>query len=92
MTINPLKDSGGTCFGDSGGPHFAGTGSQTYPGKIVALTWAGGSCRSTTSLPAGHRLGGAFLDDFVNLPEFALASAVDRARREVAVPCTCNPL
>ena len=48
LTMNPLKGSGGTCFGDSGGPHFAGTGGQTYPGKVVALTVGGdGACRST---------------------------------------------
>ena len=70
MTMNPLKDSGGTCFGDSGGPHFAGTGSQTYPGEVVALTVGGdGACRSTD---VDYRLDTAsardFLGEFVNLP------------------------
>ena len=68
--MNPLKGSGGTCFGDSGGPHFAGTGGQTYPGKVVALTVTGdAACRSTD---VDYRLdtasARAFLGDFVNLP------------------------
>jgi hypothetical protein len=37
LTMNPSKGSGGTCFGDSGGPHFAGTGSQTYPARSWRL-------------------------------------------------------
>jgi trypsin len=70
MTMNPLKGSGGTCFGDSGGPHFLGTGAGTYPGTVVALTVGGdGACRSTD---VDYRLdtasARAFLDDFVNLP------------------------
>jgi len=70
LTMQPTKGNGGTCFGDSGGPHFAGTGSQTYPGEVVALTVAGDSaCRSTD---LDYRLdtasARAFLGDFVNLP------------------------
>ena len=31
LEMNPLKGSGGTCFGDSGGPHFLGEGEETIP-------------------------------------------------------------
>jgi len=67
---NDSRAGGGTCFGDSGGPHFAGTGSQTYPGEVVALTVGGdGACRSTD---VDYRLDTAsardFLGEFVNLP------------------------
>ena len=70
LEMNPLKGSGGTCFGDSGGPHFLGTGAATYPGTVVALTVTGdASCRSTD---VDYRLdtasARAFLDDFVTLP------------------------
>jgi hypothetical protein len=69
-TYHPLKGSGGTWFGDSGGPHFLGTGAGTYPGTVVALTVSGdAACRSTD---VDYRLdtasARAFLDDFVTLP------------------------
>lgn len=70
LEMNPLKGSGGTCFGDSGGPHFLGTGAGTYPGTVVALTVTGdASCRSTdVDYRTDTESARAFLDDFVTLP------------------------
>jgi secreted trypsin-like serine protease len=43
LSMNPSTGSGGTCFGDSGGPHFLGTTSI-----VVSLTVTGDRfCRST---------------------------------------------
>ncbi len=42
---NPSTGSGGTCFGDSGGPHFLGGAASTLE---VAITVSGDSvCRAT---------------------------------------------
>jgi Trypsin len=70
LEMNPLKGSGGTCFGDSGGPHFLGTGAETSPGTVVALTVTGdASCRSTdVDYRVDTASARAFLDDFVTLP------------------------
>lgn len=43
ISMNPATDSGGTCFGDSGGPHFLGDSSM-----VVSLTVTGDAwCRAT---------------------------------------------
>lgn len=43
ISMNPATDSGGTCFGDSGGPHFWGDSSM-----VVSLTVTGDAwCRAT---------------------------------------------
>lgn len=48
LSGNPSTGNGGTCFGDSGGPHFLGTGGNTYPGTVVSVTsWGDRWCRST---------------------------------------------
>jgi hypothetical protein len=70
LSMNPSTGSGGTCYGDSGGPHFIGTGASTYPGKVVSITITGDTaCRSTD---VTYRIDTAsartFLDDFVTLP------------------------
>jgi len=73
LSMNPSTGSGGTCFGDSGGPHFVGDVAQTAGAastKIVSLTVTGDSvCRATD---VTYRLdtasAQAFLDDFVTLP------------------------
>jgi hypothetical protein len=72
LSMNPSTGSGGTCYGDSGGPHFVGDVAQTagQTTKIVSLTVTGDAvCRATD---VTYRLdtasARAFLDDFVTLP------------------------
>jgi hypothetical protein len=65
LSMNPSVGSGGTCYGDSGGPHFLG---QTD--IVVAVTVTGDyQCRATDvdyrlDTPAAR----AFLGQFVTLP------------------------
>jgi len=67
FSMNPSTGSGGTCFGDSGGPHFLGGQSSNLE---VALTVTGDAvCRATDKAyrldtPAAR----AFLGRFVTLP------------------------
>ncbi|HEU4448532.1 MAG TPA: trypsin-like serine protease, partial [Gaiellaceae bacterium] len=65
LSMNPSTGSGGTCYGDSGGPHFIGSSNV-----VASLTITGDRfCRSTD---VTYRLdtasARAFLDDFVTLP------------------------
>jgi secreted trypsin-like serine protease len=67
LSENPSTGSGGTCFGDSGGPHFLGGVSSNLQ---VALTVTGDSaCRATDK---SYRLDTAsartFIGRFVTLP------------------------
>ena len=67
LSMNPSTGNGGTCYGDSGGPHFLGGVSSNL---IVSTTITGDApCRATDKT---YRLDTAparnFLDDFVNLP------------------------
>jgi secreted trypsin-like serine protease len=67
LSENPSTGSGGTCYGDSGGPHFLGGPTSQH---IVATTITGDSqCRSTD---VDYRLDSdearAFLGQFVALP------------------------
>jgi trypsin len=69
FSMNPSTGNGGTCFGDSGGPHFLGAGSSETR-IIVALTVTGDRfCRATDQ---DYRIdtpqARAFLDDFLTLP------------------------
>ena len=67
LSMNPSTGSGGTCYGDSGGPHFLG-GVQSN--LIVSITITGDTwCRATdktyrVDTPSARD----FLDDFVTLP------------------------
>jgi secreted trypsin-like serine protease len=67
LSMNPSTGSGGTCYGDSGGPHFLGGVDSNL---IVSITITGDAwCRATDKTyrldtPAAR----AFLDDFVRLP------------------------
>jgi trypsin len=65
LSMNPSTDSGGTCFGDSGGPHFLGTSNV-----VVSLTVTGDRfCRSTdVTYRTDTASARAFLKDFVSLP------------------------
>lgn len=67
MDMNPSHDQGGTCFGDSGGPHFLG---GVHSNLIVATTTAGdASCRSTDlDYRLDTRSARSFLGQFVELP------------------------
>jgi secreted trypsin-like serine protease len=67
LNMNPATGSGGTCYGDSGGPHFFGGPTSNL---IVSITVVGDAvCKATDKT---YRLdtaaGRAFLDDFVTLP------------------------
>ena len=69
FSMNPSTGNGGTCFGDSGGPHFLGAGSSETR-IVVALTVTGDRyCRATdedyrVDIPQAR----AFLDEFLTLP------------------------
>jgi secreted trypsin-like serine protease len=65
--MNPATGSGGTCYGDSGGPHFLGGPRSNL---IVSITVTGDAvCKATDKT---YRLdtaaARAFLDDFVAVP------------------------
>jgi trypsin len=67
LSMNPSTGDGGTCFGDSGGPHFlGGLGSS----QLVSITVTGDAqCRATdTTYRLDTPAARAFLDDFVTLP------------------------
>jgi secreted trypsin-like serine protease len=67
LSMNPSTGSGGTCYGDSGGPHFLG---GVESDLVVSITITGDAwCRATdktyrVDTPAARD----FLDDFVTLP------------------------
>jgi Trypsin len=65
LNMNPSTGSGGTCFGDSGGPHFLGN-----TDLIVSLTVTGDSvCRATDkTFRVDTARARAFLSQFVTLP------------------------
>lgn len=65
LSMNPSTGSGGTCFGDSGGPHFIGTSDV-----VASLTVTGDRfCRATdVTYRVDTASARAFLDDFVTLP------------------------
>jgi hypothetical protein len=65
LSMNPSTGSGGTCFGDSGGPHFIGTSDV-----VASLTITGDRfCRATdVTYRTDTASARAFLDDFVSLP------------------------
>jgi len=65
LSMNPSTGSGGTCYGDSGGPNFLGNSRV-----IASITITGDAvCRATNvtyrlDTPSAR----AFLDEFVRLP------------------------
>jgi Trypsin len=69
FSMNPSTGNGGTCYGDSGGPHFLGAGA-TETDIVVAVTVTGDVwCRATDK---AYRLDTPssleFLGQFVTLP------------------------
>jgi secreted trypsin-like serine protease len=69
FSMNPSTGNGGTCYGDSGGPHFLGAGASET-NVVVAVTVTGDRwCRSTDK---DYRLDTTsardFLGQFVPLP------------------------
>ena len=65
LNMNPSTGSGGTCYGDSGGPHFL-----RDTNLIVSTTITGDAqCRATdTTYRLDTRSARNFLDDFVDVP------------------------
>jgi secreted trypsin-like serine protease len=65
LSMNPSTGSGGTCYGDSGGPHFLGTSDV-----VVSITITGDvPCRATdVTYRTDTASARAFLDDFVAVP------------------------
>ena len=69
LSQNPATGNGGTCFGDSGGPHYFGAGSNET--KVVASITVTGdpNCRSTdTTYRVDTQSARSFLGQFVTLP------------------------
>lgn len=69
LSMNPARGDGGTCYGDSGGPNFAGAGA-TETNMVVGVTSTGDvPCRATNVIyrvdtPSARE----FLAQFVTLP------------------------
>lgn len=65
LSMNSSTGSGGTCYGDSGGPHFIGASTV-----VVSITITGDApCRATdVTYRTDTASARAFLDDFVALP------------------------
>jgi Trypsin len=65
LSMNPSTGSGGTCYGDSGGPHFLGD-----TNIVVSLTVTGDTaCRATdVTYRTDTASARAFLGQFVTLP------------------------
>lgn len=63
LSMNPSTGDGGTCYGDSGGPHFLGD-------TVVSLTVTGDVwCKATDkTYRLDTQVARDFLDDFVTLP------------------------
>lgn len=66
ISMNPSTDSGGTCYGDSGGPHFLGDSNLVVSITVTGDAW----CRATD---VTYRLdtdsAQGFLSGFVDLPQ-----------------------
>jgi secreted trypsin-like serine protease len=65
ISMNPSTGSGGTCYGDSGGPHFLGDSNVIVSLTVTGDTW----CRATD---VTYRLdtdsARSYLEQFVDLP------------------------
>ena len=65
LSMNPAKGDGGTCYGDSGGPHFLGESDV-----VVSVTVTGDAyCRATdVTYRMDTESARTYLGQFVNLP------------------------
>lgn len=66
ISMNPAKDDGGPCFGDSGGPHFLGNSNMVV---AITSTVEGPACRASAGtyrldIPSTRE----YLAQFVDLP------------------------
>lgn len=70
LSQNDATSDGGTCYGDSGGPNFLGTGSATVPGTVASITVTGDfMCVATNdTYRMDTKSARDFLGQFVNLP------------------------
>ena len=65
LSMNPSTGSGGTCYGDSGGPHFLAGTNIVVSVTVTGDTW----CRATDVTYRLDTLSARnFLDDYVTLP------------------------
>jgi secreted trypsin-like serine protease len=66
ISMNPSTGNGGTCYGDSGGPHFIGNSNMVVSLTVTGDTW----CRATD---VTYRLdtdsARSYLEQFMELPE-----------------------
>ena len=69
LSENAATGNGGSCYGDSGGPHFIGAGSNETP-VVASITVTGDvNCRSTdTTYRVDTQSARDFLGQFVTLP------------------------
>jgi secreted trypsin-like serine protease len=69
LSMNVSTGDGGTCFGDSGGPHFLGAG-QTETDVVVSITVTGDAVCKATDKTYRMDTNSArdFLETFVDLP------------------------
>jgi secreted trypsin-like serine protease len=70
LSQNDATGDSGTCYGDSGGPNFLGTGSATVPGTLASITVTGDAmCLSTNvTYRLDTKPARDFLGQFVRLP------------------------
>jgi hypothetical protein len=70
LSQNSATSDGGTCYGDSGGPNFLGTGAATIPGTIASVTVTGDAMCLATNVTyrLDTQVARAFLGQFVTLP------------------------
>lgn len=69
LSMNEATGNGGTCYGDSGGPHFLGAG-ETETNVVVSITVTGDTvCKATdTTYRVETASARDFLGNFVPLP------------------------
>jgi secreted trypsin-like serine protease len=69
LAMNEANGNGGTCYGDSGGPHFLGAG-ESETDIVVSITVTGDAvCKATDkTYRMDTESARTFLDDFVDVP------------------------
>jgi hypothetical protein len=65
LSMNPSTGNGGTCYGDSGGPHFLGDSNIVVSITVTGDAW----CRATdVTYRMDTDSARSYLADFVDLP------------------------